>query len=122
VQLPLNRVSGVLSGLAAGAMGATVGIGAPVIAILYQRVSGPKVRSTLAFVYTVASLLILASLTTYGRFGPDEALDGLLLVPGLMLGLFLARPLALRFDHGATRYIVLGVSALAASILIVTSI
>ncbi|MGI9308927.1 MAG: sulfite exporter TauE/SafE family protein [Gammaproteobacteria bacterium] len=121
VHFPLTPFSGVVSGLAAGAMGATVGIGAPVIAILYQRVSGPAVRSTLAFIYTVSSVFILCSLAAFGRFGIAEMQSGVLLVPGLMLGLLLARPLALKFDHGATRYIVLGVSALAALILIVSS-
>ena len=103
-------------------MGATVGIGAPVIAILYQRASGPMVRSTLAFIYTVASLVIIAALILFGRFGLPEAKAGLLLMPGLMIGLALARPLALYSDHGATRYVVLGMSAAAAATLILTSL
>lgn len=122
VHVPLNRINGVLSGLMAGAMGASTGIGAPVIAILYQQAAGPKVRSTLAFMYTIATGFILIALAAFDRFGLDEAGYGLLLVPGFMLGYLLSRPLALHFDHGATRYIVLGVSAAAAGSLIVGSL
>jgi hypothetical protein len=122
VHFPLNRISGTLAGLLAGLMGASTGIGAPVLAILYQRVAGPMVRSTLAFIYTIASVLILAALMAFDHFGLDEVGYGLLLVPGFILGYLVSRPLALHFDHGATRYIVLGVSAVAASSLIVNSL
>jgi uncharacterized membrane protein YfcA len=122
IHFPLNRISGSAAGLLAGAMGASTGIGAPVIAILYQRVAGPMVRSTLAFLYTLASVFIVIALVVFGRFGVAEAGYGLLLVPGFMLGYLCSRPLALHFDHGATRYIVLGVSAVAAASLIVSSL
>jgi len=122
VHFPLNRISGTLSGLLTGAMGASTGIGAPMLAILYQRVAGPTVRSTLAFLYTIASVFILAALMAFDRFGLDQVGYGLLLVPGFIVGYLLSRPLALYFDHGATRYVVLGVSAAAASSLIVNSL
>lgn len=122
VHLPLNRLSAAVSGLVAGLMGASSGIGAPVVAILYQRESGPRVRSTLAYIYTVASLLIVLALAAFGRFGAWDMQAGLLLVPGFVFGYLCSRPLALRFDHGATRYVVLTVSAVAAIVLVVNSI
>lgn len=121
IHLPLNRLTAAFAGLTAGAMGASSGIGAPVIAILYQRESGPRVRSTLAYIYTGASLLILVALAAFGKFTFRDAQAGLLLVPGFVLGYICSRPLALRFDHGATRYIVLGVSAVAAIALVINS-
>ncbi|MCP4001744.1 MAG: sulfite exporter TauE/SafE family protein [Gammaproteobacteria bacterium] len=122
VHFQLNRPNGIASGLLAGVMGASTGIGAPVIAVLYQRVAGPMVRSTLAFIYTIASLLIVCVLAVFGGFGIDEMQYGVMLVPGFMLGYLFSRPLALYFDHGATRYVVLGVSATAATSLIVSSL
>lgn len=122
VHFPLNRISAMVSGFIAGTMGASSGIGAPVIAVLYQRESGPMLRSTLGYLYTVASVLIVLALAVFGRFSAAEAQSGLLLVPGFMLGYICSRPLALHFDHGATRYIVLGVSAAAAAVLLITSI
>lgn len=122
VHFPLNRITATVSGFVAGAMGASSGIGAPVIAVLYQRQAGPMVRSTLAYVYTIASVLIVIALAAFGRFSLVDAQSGLLLVPGFMLGYLGSRPLALHFDHGATRYIVLGVSAVAATVLLISSL
>ena len=122
VHLPLNRYTATISGITAGAMGASSGIGAPVVAVLYQRESGPRVRSTLAYIYTIASVLILIALAIFDRFSWQDAQAGLQLVPGFLFGYICSRPLALHFDHGATRYIVLTVSGLAAVILLVNSI
>jgi hypothetical protein len=121
VHFPLNRISASVSGLVAGTMGASTGIGAPVLAVLYQREAGPMVRSTLAFLYTVASVLIVIALVFFDRFSLHELTYAALLVPGFMLGYLFSRPLAVHFDHGATRYIVLGVSALASGSLIIGS-
>ena len=122
VHFPLNRVNAAVTGMLAGTMGASTGIGGPVIAILYQRAAGPVVRSTLAFVYTIASVLIVTVLAAFGRFGLAEAGYGLLLVPGFLLGYLCSRPLMFHFNLGGTRYIVLGVSAVAAVSLIVSSL
>jgi uncharacterized membrane protein YfcA len=122
VSFALTRRNSVLSGLLAGSMGASTGIGAPIIAVLYQHASGPQLRATLAYLYTVASVVILLALAVFGRFGTEQMGYGLLLVPGFLLGYLCSRPLALYFDHGATRFIVLGISAVAAGSLIVTSL
>jgi uncharacterized membrane protein YfcA len=122
VQFPLTRITALVSGFTAGMMGASSGIGAPVVAVLYQRETGPKVRSTLAFIYTFASVMIVLALAVFGQFSFAEVQLGLLLVPGFMLGYIFSRPLALHFDHGATRYIVLGVSAAAAAVLLISSL
>jgi uncharacterized membrane protein YfcA len=122
IHFPLNRISAAVAGLVAGSMGASTGIGAPILAVLYQRQAGPMVRSTLAFLYTIASALIVIALVFFDRFAVAELTYSLLLVPGFMLGYLFSRPLAVHFDHGATRYIVLGVSALASGSLIVSSL
>ena len=85
VHLPLNRVTASVSGFVAGAMGATSAIGAPVIAVLYQRESGPRIRSTLAFIYTVATVLIILALAAFGRFTATDMQTGLWLVRHLSL-------------------------------------
>lgn len=121
VHFPLNRISGTLAGLVAGAMGSSTGIGAPILALLYQRSSGPVVRSTLAFLYTSCSLMIVVALAAFGKFTLAEGIYSLMLLPGFVCGYLLSRPLAVYFDHGATRYIVLGVSATASISLIIGS-
>lgn len=122
LDLPLNRLSAVVAGGVAGTMGASSGIGAPVIAILYQHASGARVRSTLALIYTFASLLILVALAVFGRFGGAEMLSGLALMPGFLAGYWVANRLRHRLDQLASRPVVLSVSTAAAIALLIRSI
>ena len=117
-----GRTSALLAGVVSGTMGASSGIGAPVVALLYQHASGPQVRSTLALIYTVASLIVLVMLAAFGRFGEGEALAGLALIPGFLAGYWIANRLRRRLDHGMTRPVVLGVSGAAAIALLVRSL
>ncbi len=81
-----------------------------------------RLRSTLAYVYTVASALIIAALVLFARFDWSDLQAGTLLMPGFVLGYIFSRPLTVHFDRGATRYIVLGVSAAAALVLLFKSL
>lgn len=122
LDLSLNRTSALLAGGIAGTMGASSGIGAPVVAILYQHASGARVRSTLALIYTVASLLILVALAVFGRFGTAEVEAGVALIPGFLVGYWLANRLRNRIDRLASRPVVLSVSAAAAIALLIRSL
>jgi len=122
LHLPLNRRTGFLAGLTAGAMGSSTGIGAPVIAVLYQHASGPAIRGTLAFLYTFASALILIVLAAFGEFGVTEMKKALWLVPGFLLGYVASQHMTARLDKGSIRWAVLAASAAAALVLIVRSI
>ena len=122
VRLQPNILNGTIAGCAAGAMGAASGIGAPIVALLYQHRSGPELRATLAYLYTVASTLILLALAFFGEFGLEEIRLGVLLMPGFMIGLFLSRRLTTRVDHGGTRAVVLVVATISALSLIVSNL
>ncbi|MFB3079920.1 MAG: TSUP family transporter [Lysobacterales bacterium] len=117
-RFPLTGGSACLAGAVAGVMGTSSGIGAPVLALLYQDQSGPRVRATLAVLYAGASFLIIIMLFGFGKFGIVEAVSGLLLMPGYMLGYALSHRLTARIDTGGTRAAVLLVSAAAALSLI----
>jgi uncharacterized membrane protein YfcA len=117
-----NRINSLIAGGIAGTMGASSGIGAPMVAILYQHETGPRVRSTLALIYTTASLMIIVALAAFGSFGAAEALDGALMMPGFLFGYWLANRLRRRLELGATRPVVLGVSAAAALTLLIRSL
>ncbi len=121
-RIPLTRGSAGLAGAVAGVMGTSSGIGAPVLALLYQDQSGPRVRATLAVLYVGASFLIIISLFVFGKFGIIEVVSGLLLMPGYLLGYALSRRLTARIDTGGTRAAVLLVSAVAALSLILRSL
>lgn len=122
LNVPLNRTSALISGSISGAMGAASGIGAPMLAILYQHESGPTVRSTLALLYTGASLMILAILALFGEFGAVDLANGVALMPGFLLGYWLANRWRQRLAGLGSRGPVLVVSALAAVTLIVSSL
>jgi len=117
-----TRQSSLIAGVVSGTMGAASGIGAPIVAILYQHASGPRVRSTLALIYTIASLMIILALATFGRFGVHEAAAGAAMMPGFLFGYWVANRLRKRLELGATRPVVLGVSATAALTLLIRSL
>jgi uncharacterized membrane protein YfcA len=122
VQLPFNRRSLVSVGVIAGVMGATSGVGAPPIALLYQHREGPELRPTLAFVYAASSVIILAFLTLFGKFGLQEVGLALMLVPGYIAGYLLAVPLATILDRGYSRVAVLVLSTVSALTLLLRSL
>ena len=118
LHVPLTRTSGLLAGVMAGAMGASTGIGAPVLAILYQRAGGPVIRATLALLYTSASALILLILAALGQFDLQDAVAAFWLVPGFLAGYFASQHLSTRLDQVGIRWLLLGLAALAALLLI----
>ena len=122
LHVPLTRLTALVSGALSGAMGTSSGIGAPLLAILYQNESGPKVRATLAVLYCGASILILLILLSFKQFSMAHALAGFQLMPGFVLGYWVANYFTPHIDRGGTRIAVLGVSAAAATLLIVRSL
>lgn len=121
-RLTLTTATAVVAGAIGGAMGTSSGIGAPPLALVYQHASGPRVRATLAALYTCASLLILVILGLFGRFGMPELKTGLLLMPGFVIGYGIANRFTAQVDRAGSRIAVLAVSAAAATILIVRSL
>ena len=109
-------------GVIAGVMGATSGVGAPPIALLYQHRQGPELRPTLAFVYAASSMIILVFLSAFGRFGLRHAGLALLLVPGYLAGYLIATPLTRILDRGYSRRAVLLLSAVSALALLMRSL
>jgi hypothetical protein len=107
-------VGGALSGL----MGTIAAVGGPPIALLYQHASGARVRGTLSSVFLVGTVLSLAALVLVGRFGRDELLLSLALLPGAAIGFLVSRRIASRLDRGYTRRAVLAVASVAGLIVI----
>ena len=105
---------GALSGL----MGTIAAVGGPPIALLYQHASGARVRGTLSSVFLVGTVLSLVALVLVGRFGRDELLLSLALLPGAAIGFLVSRRIAARLDRGDTRRAVLAVASVAGLIVI----
>jgi uncharacterized membrane protein YfcA len=114
----LSAPGSTLAGGVAGLLGTSVGIGAPVLALLYQHFPGPALRATLAYLYFVSSLVALSFLHLAGRFGTQELVSGFYLIPGFVIGFFLSPRLAALVDRGYARPLVLVVAVVSASLLI----
>lgn len=121
LHLPLTRMTAMLSGALSGVMGTTSGIGAPPLALLYQNEPGPRVRATLAVIYTGATLLMLCILFGFGQFSMSKAYAGVQLMPGFVLGYWIAHRFTTHVDSGWTKIAVLAVSGTAAIALILRS-
>lgn len=116
--VPVAAGAGVLSGF----MGAISGIGAPILALIYQHEEPRVLRATLGFIFFLSSIAILVCLHFAGRFGWQETWLGLWLVPGYVVGFLVAPPIARLLDRGNSRSAVLVISSLSAIVLIVRSI
>jgi uncharacterized membrane protein YfcA len=122
IEMRRTRVSAAVSGALAGAMGTSSGIGAPLLALFYQKEKGPRVRATLAVLYTGASVLILIILYGFGQFTGEDMRTGAMLIPGFLIGYWVANHFTAQIDRGGTRIAVLCVSSAAAIALIIRSL
>jgi uncharacterized membrane protein YfcA len=121
LQMSFTTPAAGLAGVLAGFMGATAGIGAPVLALFYQRLEGAALRGTLGLLYFVSSLAMLAALYLAGRFDRTEVILALQLLPGVLVGYWLSPYLAHWLDRGHTRHAVLALSIASAVAMIVKS-
>ncbi len=113
---PRNLISvGTLSGL----MGTTAAIGGPPLAMLYYDQKGPRIRGTLSGIFIFGTISALIALTFLGRFGRDEMIISLSLLPAILFGFVVSRHSAAFLDRGYIRPTILTVSGIAALITII---
>ena len=91
------------AGMMSGVMGTFTSVGGPPMALVYQREQAATLRSTLAGFFVFGASLALLVLTVSGEVGKRQVVDGLVLLPGLLVGLALSRLLAPYLDRGWTR-------------------
>lgn len=100
------------AGAVSGFSGTVSSIGGPPIALVYARASGPQLRGTLSAFFLAGTVISLVALTLSGQLDAAGYLRGLLLVPPVVLGVTLARPLSRHLDAGRTRPAVLLLASL----------
>ena len=103
-----------IAGMFSGFMGTTAAVSGPPMALVYQRVSGPALRATLARFFLAASVLTIIALVPAGKLGRHAVLAGLIMVPGVLLGFACSGRLIGHVDRGLTRVAVLVVSSVSA--------
>lgn len=110
------------AGVISGVMESAASIGGPPLALVYRRAPAPVVRGTLSAVFVVGVSLSLVSVAWVGRFGAAEMRWALVMLPGVVLGLFASRLLRPAVDRGALAPAVLVLSATSAIVILVDAV
>jgi len=119
VRVEPTPVTNVAAGAISGAMGTTSAIGGPALAVLYQRRPGPELRSTLAAVFVVGSMISLGALVAAGEVHLPELILAIQLVPALLAGLLAGGSLTRHLDGPWLRPSVLAFAAAAGALITV---
>ncbi|WP_083225674.1 sulfite exporter TauE/SafE family protein [Neptunicoccus sediminis] len=118
IRVRIAPVSLTLAGIAAGLMGTITAVGAPPMALLYQHEPAKRSRAMQnAFFFWGMCVSVLA-LAWQGLVTGRHLVFALSLIPAIVLGLSTSMPLAKRMERKALRPYALGLSALAATTLI----
>jgi uncharacterized protein len=114
-----GRRSVLLAGLVSGMMGTATSIGGPPMAMVWQRLSGPALRSTMSGFFLAGSAMSLVALAATGAVHTDSLRYTALLAPAAAIGVLLARPLSSRLDMRRTRAAAMVVAVASATVLVI---
>jgi uncharacterized membrane protein YfcA len=122
LHLQANRLTLGVAGLFSGVMGILTTVSGPLIALIYQDTSGPRLRATMSGFFIAGCVISIASLIMVGRMGVQEIQLSLLLIPGMLFGFLISSRVLPWVDRGYTRSIVLSLAALSAIFIIIKQI
>lgn len=117
-----SRRNLLIAGTAAGFTGTVAGIGGPPMALTYQHSDPRTLRASLAAFNTVGSAFIIPSLVIAGVLGRHELELGLMLIPGVIAGLWLGRIGIAKLPADRVRPFVLVVCAASAMVLLIRQV
>jgi uncharacterized membrane protein YfcA len=122
VELPFHRGSLAVAGFVSGVSGTATSIGGPPIALLYQHRPATLVRPTMAVYFLVGAALSLVALGVTGELTGDEVGMAAVMLPALVVGGLVARPVRRRIGGSGFRAGVLAVCALSSLVLLLRSV
>lgn len=118
-RLPLTSPNIVGIASLSGFMGTIGAIGGPPLALLYYDQEGARLRGTLSGIFIVGTVAAVTSLALVDRFGTDELIVAVSLMPAILIG-FLASKYSAKFlDAGYLKRAILIVSGSAALFILV---
>jgi len=115
----LGRTINYTGGFIAGLMGSMAAVGGQILALLFQNHPLESIKSTLAFLYTIFSVLMLVIFYMFDEFSYEQMISGFYLMPGFIIG-FLISPMFVKYfnpKYGKT--VVLGMATFGALALII---
>lgn len=107
-----------VAGTASGFSGTVAGVGGPPMALTYQHSDPRTLRATLATFNMIGSAFTIPSLALAGVIGRRELQLALMLVPGVLLGLWIGQYTILRLPPDRVRPFVLVACAASALVLL----
>jgi uncharacterized membrane protein YfcA len=118
----LNKKNGFIGGLIAGTMGALSAVGGQILAMLMQNKKLESIKATLAFLYTLFSIVMLIIFSYFDKFNLDQAIVGLYMVPGFIIGFLIGPYFTKYFNAKYIKPLILILASLGAILLIGKSI
>ncbi|EPX78250.1 sulfite exporter TauE/SafE family protein [Litoreibacter arenae] len=112
----------VICGVAVGLMGTATGIPGGPLVVLYQNEPLEKTRPTMALVFTFSYITSLVALALAGVFDMGQALLGLLMLPGLILGYVIGKRVRGHMSRALGRFLMLSIAASGALLLLIKSL
>ena len=118
----LNKKINYTGGFLAGVMGSMAAVGGQILALLFQNHPLESLKSTLAFLYTIFSTTMLLIFYIFGEFSYTQFLSGIYMMPGFILGFFIAPIFAKYFNPKYSKAAILIMASLGSVILIIKSV
>jgi len=118
----LNKSINYSGGFVAGVMGSMAAVGGQILALLFQNHPLESLKSTLAFLYTLFSIVMLFVFYIFGEFSGAQFISGIYMMPGFIIGFFLAPVFSKYFNPKYSKIIVLSMAAFGALALIIKSV
>lgn len=118
LHIKVNIKNMLSAGFLSGFMGTTVSIGGPPAALLFQHERGPKFRATMSNFFMIGVIFSMISLAIVGKFGLQEIVLGLSLLPGVGIGVYISQHITNKLDKHAIRPYILGLSGISGAIAI----
>jgi uncharacterized membrane protein YfcA len=106
------------AGVVSGIGGTATSVGGPPVALLYQRASGPTLRSTMGLYFLIGNTVSVSALALAGEVSADDVGRALVLLPFVFAGFVLSGPLRRHVDGPRLRVAVLALSATSALVLL----
>ena len=105
-------------GFIAGLMGTMAAVGGQILALLFQNHPLESIKSTLAFLYSIFSVVMLFIFYMVGDFSYEQMISGFYLMPGFMIGFFISPLFVKYFNPKYSKAVVLGMAIFGALVLI----
>ncbi|MGY2078422.1 TSUP family transporter [Modestobacter sp. SYSU DS0657] len=122
LQLPSGPAALRWAGLTAGVFSTVAAAPGPPMVVTYRPPSAASQRANLALFFVVTSVVSLALLSVGGELTGPAALSGVALLPCVLLGQLLARPVRRRVDLAVVRRLALGLCAASGVLLLATTL